>query len=149
VAILLLAAALFLIDRTNESPREQAIRSISQMADAVQKKDWNTFSSHVSDKFEAKGLTKKTLEGFFRIASDRYGLRAAAWDFELAEPLVYTDTEIDIRFDAKAEATGGQFAQQHFTAKFVLEGNRFRLVSFTMYNYVQKSQVEPFPTGVP
>ena len=144
-----LAVVVFLLDRLYESPREQSVRTVTEMADSIKKKDWATFSGHVSENFNANGWTKKQMEGFFRMAADRYNVRATAWDFALTDPPVLSDTEVMLRFDAKAETPDGQQVFKHFSAKFVKEGDRFRMVTFTPYNYVQKNTPEPLPNGVP
>jgi hypothetical protein len=145
----LLALVVFLLDRFNESPREQSVRIVTEMADSIKKKDWNTFSGHVSEKFNASGMTKNQMEAFFRLAADRYNVRATAWEFALTDPPEMSDTEVVIRFDAKAETPDGQQVFKHFTARFVKEGDRFRMVTFTPFNYVQKNTPEPFPNSVP
>jgi hypothetical protein len=145
----ILSVVLFLLDKLNESPREQSVRIVTEMADSIKKKDWATFSGHVSEKFNANGWTKKQMEGFFRMAADRYNVRATAWDFALTDPQMLSDTEVILRFDAKAETPDGQQVLKHFSAKFVKEGDRFRMITFTPYNYVQKNTPEPLPNGVP
>lgn len=148
-SFVVLAGVLFLLDRLYESPREQSVRIVTEMAESIKKKDWTTFSGHVSEKFNANGWTKKQLEANFRLAADKYNVRATAWDFALTDPPVQSDTEVMLRFDAKAETQDGQQVLKHFSAKFVKEGDRFRMVTFTPYNYVQKNMAEPLPNGVP
>ncbi len=147
--IAVLALVLFLLDKFNDSPREQSVRIVMEMADSIKKKDWATFNGHVSEKFSANGWTKKQLEANFRMTADRYNVRATAWDFALTDPPVLSDTEVMLRFDAKAETPDGQQVFKHFSAKFVKEGDRFRMITFTPYNYVQKKMEEPLPNGVP
>jgi hypothetical protein len=141
----LLTLVVFLLDRFNESPKEHAVRIVTEMADSIKKKDWATFGGHVSEKFSANGLTKKQMEGFFRTAAERYNFRATAWDFSMTDPPEMNQSEVTIRFDAKAETPDGAQALKHFTARFVKEGDRFRMVTFTPYNYVQKNTPEPLP----
>ncbi len=143
-----LFVVLLLLGLLYESPREQAIRSITEMAESIGKKDWATFSSHISENFNANGMDKQGMEQGFRQLSETFQLRATAWNFALTEPVIYTDTEIVIRFDAKGEAQGQGQALKHFTAKFVKEGDQFRMVNFVAYNFMNNTAVEPLP-GMP
>jgi hypothetical protein len=151
--VLLLAATLVLaclllvglVAALTESPREQAVRKVKDMAQAVSSQDWAKFSEHVSESFNADGLKKGDLRGGFDLAS-RYGVRAAVWDFALTEPVEATDTRVVIRFDAKAEARTGEQAFKHFHATFEKDPDgQLRLRSFAPFNYVQKTQREPIP----
>ena len=151
--VLLLAAALVVaclllvgvIATLTESPREQAVRKVNELAEAVSSQDWAKFSEHVSESFSADGLKKGDLRGGFNLAAQN-GVRAAVWDFALTEPVEVSDTRVVIRFDAKAEArTGGQ-AFKHFHATFEKDPDgQLRLRSFAPFNYVQKNQREPIP----
>ncbi len=150
---LLLAAALVvvclilvgLIAAFTESPREQAVRKVKELAQAVSAQDWAKFSEHVSESFSADGLKKGDLRGGFDLAT-RNGVRAAVWEFALTEPVEVSDTRVVIRFDAKAEARAGGQAFKHLHATFEKDPDgQFRLRSFTPFNYVQKNQRESIP----
>ena len=128
-----------------ESPREEAVRRVNAMADAVTKKDWAKFGENVSKSFEKGKLRKVDLKGYFDQGT-AYDLRAVAWDFALTDPPRVTDTEVVIRFDGKAETARGEPLVRHFEATFVKDPDgQFRMKTYRAFNYVQKNQPEDFP----
>jgi len=54
--------ALFVIDKVVESPREQTVRKIKEMAQASRDKKHDDIFKHVSDSFKYKSLDKKALQ---------------------------------------------------------------------------------------
>jgi hypothetical protein len=58
-AVLLLA--LFLIDRANESPREQVSRKLAEMESSSQARKYDEVFKHISEDFKYKSLDKKAL----------------------------------------------------------------------------------------
>jgi uncharacterized membrane protein len=142
VALLVL---LFALDRTNESPREQAVRRVNDMAAALTAKNWQGFSEHVSESFDANGMKKADLRRGFDLGV-QHGVRAVAWEFGLAEPVTYTDESVVIRFDAKAETPSGAPLAKHIQATFAKDPDgQFRMRSFATFNIVQKKVAEPIP----
>jgi energy-coupling factor transporter transmembrane protein EcfT len=127
-----------------ESPREEAIRRVNAMADAVTAKDWAKFSENVSESFDWSGKKKADLKGYFDQAGQS-NARAAAWNFDLTDPPVVTDTEVRLRFDAVAEGSGKK-VPFHFHTTFVKDPDgKFRMRGFESFDYIQKNQPAPFP----
>lgn len=151
--LLLAAAALLLVllavwvalGLIYESPREEAVRRVSDMAAAVTAKDWAKFGENVSESFEAKGRKKADLKKVFD-QGVAYNLRATAWDFAPTDPPRMTDTEVVIQFEGKAELPTGEPLLRHFEATFVKDPDgKFRLKTYKAFDYVQKNQ----PADVP
>lgn len=145
-AAVILAVLLLLVGiaSLSESPREQAVRRVTDMAAALTERNWPRFADHVSESFAAGGLTKADLKKGFDLGT-QYQVRAAVWEFDLAEPVVYTADTVAIRFDAKADSPHGQTAK-HFQATFAKDPDgQFRMRTFTPFNYVQKKVAEPIP----
>lgn len=143
--VLALLLLLFAIDRTTESPREQAVRRVNEMAAALTERNWTRFAEHVSESFDAGGLKKADLKRGFDLGV-QYSVRAVAWDYALAEPVTYTDDTVAIRFDAKAETPSGQPLAKHVQATFGKDPDgQFRMRSFATFNIVQKKVAEPIP----
>jgi hypothetical protein len=142
--LLVLLVAWLILAVCFESPREESVRRVSEMAAAVHAKDWAKFSESVSDSFETKGMKKGDLKRHFD-AAGQAGVRAVAWNFDLTDPPVVSDTEVKIRFDAKAEAQGRE-ALLHFQATFGKDPDgKFRMRKYEPFDYVQKNQPASFP----
>jgi hypothetical protein len=144
VLLLVLLVVWVVLGLVLESPREESIRRVSEMAAAVQAKDWAKFSESVSESFETKGMKKADLKRHFD-AAGQVGVRAVAWNFDLTEEPVVSDTEVKIRFDAKAEAQGRE-AFMHFQATFGKDPDgKFRMRKYEPFDYVQKKVPASFP----
>jgi hypothetical protein len=142
--LLLLALAWLVAGFFIESPREEAVRRVNDMANAVTENNWAKFSENVSDSFEAKGRKKADLKGVFD-QGGAYNLRAVAWDFAPTDqPL--TVTEVVIQFEGKATAATGEPLMRHFEATFVKDPDgKFRMKTYKAFDFVQKNQ----PVDVP
>lgn len=128
-----------------ESPREEAVRRVNDMAAAVTAKDRAKFGENVSESFEKGKLKKADLLGYFDQGA-AYNLRATAWDFALTDPPRVTDTEVVIQFEGKAETSRGEPLVRHFQATFVKDPDgKFRLKTYQAFDYIQKNQ----PADVP
>ncbi len=145
VLLLLLAFAWFIAGFFIESPREEAVRRVGTMADAVTEKNWAKFSENVSESFDVKGMKKADLKQRFD-QGGAYNLRAVAWDFAPTDPPRMTDTEVVIQFEGKATAATGEPLLRHFEATFVKDPDgKFRMRRYQAFDYVQKSQKEDVP----
>lgn len=128
-----------------ESPREEAIRRVNDMAAAVTAKDWGKFGEHISESFQKGKLKKADLKGYFDQGTGAFQ-RAVAWDFALTDPPRVTDTEVVIQFDGKAETGRGEPLVRHFEATFVRDPDgRFRMKTYQAFDYIQKKVPEEFP----
>ncbi len=144
VLLLLLAFAWFVAGFFIESPREEATRRVTAMADAVTAKDWAKFSENVSESFDAKGRKKADLKSVFD-QGKAFNLRAVAWDFaETDQPP--NDTEVVIQFEGKATAATGEPLMRHFEATFVKDPDgKFRMKRYEAFNYLKKNEKEDVP----
>jgi hypothetical protein len=128
-----------------ESPREEAVRRVKAMADAVTAKDWAKFGENVSESFAAKGRKKADLKAAFDEAG-RYNAEATAWEFALTDPPRVSDTEVVIQFDAKGKLPTGEQLPRHFETTFGKDPDgKFRLKSYKAFDYVQKTKEVDFP----
>lgn len=147
VGVLLLALAFvwFVVGFFLESPREEAVRRVDDMANAVTEKNWAKFSEHVSESFQKGKMKKADLKGPFDQATG-YNLRAVAWDFAPTDPPQVTDTEVVIQFEGKASLPTGEPLLRHFEATFVKDPDgKFRMKTYKAFDFVQKTQ----PADVP
>jgi len=140
LVLLVLFFAWLVIGLLFESPREESVRRVNEMAAALNAKDWAEFGENVSESYsDAKNRKKADLKKAFDDAG-RLGIRAAVWNVELTDPPVVTDTEVKLRFDGKAEAQGRE-ALAHFQVTFVKDPDgKFRLKEYKSFDYVQKNQ---------
>jgi hypothetical protein len=144
VAVALLAA-LFVIDRLYESPREGSIRTVNEIAAAINERNWDNFQDGLADGFTYKQLNKKGITEKVQAAAAAFAPRTAAWDFKVPDDLRPTGPgEFQLQFEGKAESGGREF-YAHFVGTFVEENGRWRLKTFTAYDYVQKRQTIEVP----
>ncbi len=144
VLLLLLMLGCLIAGFMIESPREEAVRRVNDMANAMTEKNWSKFSENVSDSFEAKGRKKADLKGVFDQGA-AYNLRAVAWDFAPTDQ-PQSDTEVVIQFEGKATAATGEPLMRHFEATFVKDPDgKFRMKTYKAFDFVQKNQ----PVDVP
>ena len=95
---------LLILSLAFESPREKAVGAVKKMAKAIDENKWDDFAEQVSDNFNAKGMKKSQIKSAFEIAT-RYQSKVTAWDFVASDNANASDSEIEIRFDAKAVGT--------------------------------------------
>jgi len=147
IAVLLIV---YLLDRTNESPYEQAVRRINAMAQAADSKNPDAFVEHVADSVEYRGsdrptrLTKAELKAspFWDLLRHN-SVRVAVWNFE-KDPEKQTDDAIDIRFGAKGES-GGTLVLLDMVATFRKQPDgTWKLEGFASYKH-QSKELFPIP----
>ncbi len=144
-AVFLLMLAWFVCGLCLESPREESVRRVNEMAAAVTAKDWAKFADGVSESFQKGQMKKADLKGYFE-QGKVLNLRAVAWDFALTDPPRVTDSEVVIRFEGKAETDRGEPLVRHFEATFVKDPDgKFRMKTYRAFNFVQKKQPADFP----
>ena len=142
VALLVL---LFVFDQLFESPREGSERTVTEIAAAINERNWDKFRGGLSDNFSYKKFDKASLTEKVTGAVAAFAPQAAAWDFKVPEDIRPTGPgEFVLQFEGKAESGGRPFLA-HFVGTFVEEGGRWRLKTFTAYDYIQKRQ----PIDVP
>ena len=141
VAILLalLVAAVFVIDRLVESPREEAERKIREMAAASQKKDWDGVLKHVSESFSYKGaVTKKGFRSLMgRIDASLPFNGVDAWEFSRSEFKQIDAKKLEMGF--AAQPTGNPAFRKHCVAAFVLDADgQWRMAEFKLYDPIKR-----------
>ena len=133
--------AVYLMDKANESPYEEAVRRITAMAQAANARNPEAFGEHVADTVEYRGseqpvrLTKRELRtspfwGLLR----QYRPRITVWDFAKSEST--SDDTIELRFSGKGEPEGGGPMMLDFKATFRKQTDgSWKLIAITSYKY--------------
>jgi hypothetical protein len=131
--LVLLFVAWLVVALLTESPREEAVRRVTAMAAAVEKKDWAAFGEHISDSFQKDKLKKADVKGYFDHGT-ALNLRAAVWDFALTDPPRVTDAEVVIAFEARASPPSGEPFLRRIEATFVKDPDgKFRLKTYETF----------------
>jgi hypothetical protein len=143
LAVLLLV---YLMDKGNESPAEEAVRRINAMGQAADAKNPDAFVEHVADVVEYRGsqaptrMTKQELRNnpFWDMLRQN-AVRVAVWD--IAPVGAATADSIEMKFSGKGEA-GGSPILLDFTATFRKQPDgSWKLASFASFKHQSK---EPF-----
>jgi hypothetical protein len=145
VAIALLVL-LFVVDQLVDSPREGSARTLTQISDAINERKWDQFQDGLADNFEYKRLDKAKLTEMVRGAVTAFDPRTSTWEFKAPDDMKPAGPdEFLLQFEGKAESGGKPF-WAHFVATFVKgsEG-KWRLKTFTAYDYIQKRQPIELP----
>jgi hypothetical protein len=144
LVVLLVAAALFglvfLCDRLWESPREEAVRKVREISEAVNARDANKLLANVSDSFRYHNAKKADLRKLTDLAR-QYNVSTAVWDFDRSRVETLSPTEIDIVFDAKADVRDVGPFLRHFKTRFVKDPDgQWRVQTFTPYNIARQER---------
>ena len=149
VAVALLVG-LFLCDTLAESPREEAVRAVRELAAAITARDQTGFLARLSESFDYKGRKKADFgnAGWWAEAR-RLGVTATVSGFD-RDKTVYQEVSgvpaVLIAFDGLGSLPDGVRMPRHFTARFVRDPDgRYRLQTFTPFNYIRKGEEEPIP----
>lgn len=147
VIALAILAAVFLIDRLCESPREEATRHVQAMAAAANARDVNAFLSHVADTFEYQGESAQPLPvsreqlrkaGLWTIL-DQWQVRVATWGFERNDMTEIDDDTVEIGFFGKGESDNGA-APMYFRARFTRQSDgQMKMTNLTSYDPVKQT----------
>lgn len=137
-----LLVALFVCDSLVESPREEAVRKVRAISDAITAKNVDAFLAHISDRFDYKGKKKADLRnpGWLDIAR-REGITTVVWEFDRAGVRYPSPTEVEVVFDGRGQAQNGPPMPYHFRTRFVKDPDgQFRLQTFKVFNIAKKEQ---------
>jgi hypothetical protein len=137
---LVLMALYCVLDWAVETDREQIVRKVREMADAVGKRDSETIGRHISDQFshQFSRATKQTLLDAARqhISSGRVR-EVAVWDFRFKGPIDRAGGRAEVVFQAKPKGDiEGMIKGAWFRceAEFVLEGAQgWRMRGFRLF----------------
>jgi hypothetical protein len=146
--ILAALALVFLLDRLFESPREESVRRVKEMAKAIDERNTGAFLSHIADNFEYQGeseqLTPISRE-FLRKAGmwtllKQYSVHVGVWDFTRDDVTVVDENTIEIGFLGKAEADGKQ-APMYFQARFARQADgQMKLTRLASYDPMKRKK---------
>jgi hypothetical protein len=143
VAAVVLVAALvlvFVVDLLVESPREQCVRKVAAIVDAVNARRPDDLLLHVSDSFDYKGMKKTRLGTASAWEQLRvHNVRVATWDFTREDVQAPDANTRIVGFMAKGEAAGRPLPF-YIRAKFVRDADgQWRVQGFTAYDPIQKT----------
>lgn len=141
--------AFYLIDKTNESPYEEAVRRVQAMAQAADAKNPEAFVEHMADSIEYRGSgnpTRITNQEFrthpFWAMLRHNDVRVAVWNFSLPED--QPADGLEVKFSAKGES-GGSPAMMDIRAQFrKQQDGAWKLAGFTSYKYAS-NELFPIP----
>ncbi len=124
----------FAVDRLVESPREESVRRVNEMAAAVNERNPDKFLDHVSDRFRYGAINR---EGLRTIAAWQlvrtHDVRVAVWDFARDDVQRPSDDEVVVGFMSKGES-GGREMPFYIRATFGRDPDgRWRLRTFAAY----------------
>jgi hypothetical protein len=137
-----LLLAVFLTDRLVESPREEAVRKVQEMAAAVNAKDWAGVGSHISDRFDHNGKKKADLLNAARAVPENRPLSVKSFDRSAVEYL--SETRLRIEFIGHA---GDYPVYADATFERDPDG-QYRMVGFDLYDHPGRRKHGP-PMQIP
>jgi hypothetical protein len=150
----LLMLVVFLIDKFNESPREEAVRRAHLMAMSADAKNPDALSEHVADRVTVaagndtgKPVTKDELRKHpFWNTLRAANVHIAVWDFSREDVKEIDDTRVEIGFLAKGEVPGGQQIPVYVRATFGKQpdGSR-KLTTLRTFEPLDRSKPLPIP----
>ncbi len=142
-----LLALVFLLDRIFESPREQSIRRVNEMAKAIDDRNKDAFLSHVADSFQyqGEGNSSKTFthdelrKSPMWSALNQFGVNhVAAWDFTRDDFTEVNENTIEIGFLGKAVIEGKDIPM-YFRARFTRQADgQMKLTSLASYDPMKR-----------
>jgi hypothetical protein len=153
-AAFLLVAIFFLIDKTNESPREQAERRVHFMAAAATAHNADAFCEHLADKVELHTTggapvvkTRDELRGGGFWGQLRFmSAKVTVWDFNRADVKEIDENEIEIGFMAKGADGSGKIFPMYGRATFRRQPDgQFKLTVFKSFNAVNRNEPQVIP----
>jgi hypothetical protein len=136
--VILLAAVWVGLAYALESPREESVRRVHAMVEAVNRHDPAGVLPHISESFEYNGVTKPSFGSArtWQLARE-HQVRLAVWDFDREAVERPDPRTLILGFMLKAEGqhSGGPFnAWLYVKAPFTLDPDgAWRLRSFTLY----------------
>jgi hypothetical protein len=141
-------ALVFLIDRLFESPREESVRGVQEMAKAIDDRKPEEFLSHIADTIQYQGEGGKTttikLEDLRKSQIwsmlNQYGVtHVAVWDFARDDVTQVDDNTVEIGFLGKAEAGSNQ-VPMYFRARFSRQTDgKMKLTTLASYDPMKRT----------
>jgi hypothetical protein len=144
-AALLVLIGLYAIDRAVESPREESVRRVQEMARAAQERNAEGFVSHIAENFEYDGASgPRTISrdqlrrSPFWDVLRQFDVQVAVWDFARDDVRELGDNRIEIGFMAKGEARETPYPM-YLRATFQKQADgQMKLVKFASFDPVKR-----------
>jgi hypothetical protein len=146
VGLLGVTALLLLVDALVESPREEAVRRVQEMAKAADEKNSEAFVSHLAESVEYRGasatltLSRESIRRapFWNLLRHNNG-HVATWDFSRSDVVQVDVNTVEIGFMAKGEAAGKPFPL-YFRATFARQPDgQMKITSFASFDPVRRT----------
>lgn len=142
VGVLLLV---FVVDTLVESPREEAVRRMKEMARATRERQAETFARHVSESFASGGVTKTGLRDL--LSALEHGTVSQVggftwkggevWSFDRADYQQVDDATLKIGF--VGQASGLPQTLQFCVATFRKEGAEWHMIGIVFHDPIQRT----------
>ena len=149
---LLVLLLVYLCDKSFESPREEAVRRATAMADAANAKNPDAFVEHLAESFEyhggqtpvKKNRSEVKASGWWNMLR-QMNVRVTAWGFDRADVKELGPDAVEIGFLAKGEAEGKPYPV-YIRATFKKQGDgAMKLTAFTTYNPAKQTEYLAIP----
>jgi len=140
---LVILLAVYLVDKSSESPREEAVRRVQAMANAADSKNPDAFIEHVAETVEYRSggdkpsrLTKNDLRASpFWDMLRQFNVHVAVWDFSRDDVKEIDANTIEVGFSAKGESDGKPFPlYMRATFKKQPDGS-WKLAAFSSFKF--------------
>lgn len=143
--------SIYLVDRSFESPREQANRRALILAEAATALDRNRFIDQLSDSFNYNGATKNAIRtsGMWD-AIRQWNARVVAWGFGTPDYVEHGEDELEIGFYVKGESPGHGAMIRFVRARFIRDPDgQFRVKTVKFFSPEGGLNREDPPPGFP
>jgi hypothetical protein len=137
----------FLLDHLFESPREESVRHVNEMAKAIDDRNKDAFLSHVADSFQYQGDSSQpiTIQREALRQSPMWSIliqyninHVAAWDFTRDDFIEVNENTVEIGFLGKAVVEGKDIPM-YFRARFTRQADgQMKLTSLASYDPMKR-----------
>ena len=141
----LLLLLLFLCDRFYESPREEAVRRVQTMGQAINDRNWDGLFLHVSDKFQYDKYDKKNFRELVALRAQQHTATVAFKNFDRNNFVELPDGQLRVGFDALIfTSSAAERIPLYIEATFKKDADdQYRMQGFTVYEFINRS-----PSGI-
>ena len=151
----LLVLLVFVIDKTNESPREEAVRRVHMLAASADAKNPDAFGEHVADKVtvytaeaqQGKEFTRDELKKHpFWGALQAHKVTVSVADFSREDVTVIDGNTVEIGFLGKGTPQGLPTIPVYMRAAFAKQpdGSR-KLTALKAYHHLERKNLASVP----
>jgi len=154
VIAFLLMLLVFLLDKTGESPREEAARRTYMMALAADAKDPDAFVAHVADTIvvqtaqgQTKTVTRDELKksGFWEMLR-QHNIHVAVWDFSREHVKDFGNGTVEIGFMAKGELPDHNQQMIYVRTTFARQSDgSLKMTAFRSFHPTNHDEAFPIP----